>query len=400
MTGPRLVGLVARREMRERSRSRAFRISVIVMIVVVLAVIIVPALIAGGSKTRDVGITGATPAALPAAVRAQGEVVGINPRIHRYDSRSTAERAVRSGDVDVVIVDARRLEWRGEPDEQLRAVITGAVQLVAVRERAAAAGVGAGTLAAILAPVPVANVQLGQVLGRSRDDQTVALVMTIVLLMAISTYGGLVLTGVVEEKATRVVEVLLARIPARTLLAGKILGIGLLGFAQLALTALLALVATATVNSVDLPAARGAVLAWAVVWFVLGYSLYATVFGAIGSLASRTEDAQSVAGPVTIVLMASYFASFASIGSPTSWWARLFSYFPATAPLTMPNRIAMSAPAWWEPLLAVALTLASIAALVRLGGRVYSGAVLHAGPTVKLRAAWRGSPVGLDQARS
>ena len=84
------------------------------------------------------------------------------------------------------------------------------------------------------------------------------------------------------------------------------------------MTALAALVAVTTVNSIDLPAVRGAVLAWAVVWFVLGYALYATVFGALGSLASRAEDAQSVAGPVMVVLVVGYFVSFAMIGSPRS----------------------------------------------------------------------------------
>jgi ABC-2 type transport system permease protein len=133
------------------------------------------------------------------------------------------------------------------------------------------------------------------------------------------------------------------------------------------------------------------VLAWAVAWFLLGFALYATVYGALGSLASRTEDAQSVAGPVTIVLIAGYFTSFAAIGSPDALWARLVSYFPATAPMAMPNRIAMGAVSWWEPLLAVSLTLAAIAGLVVFAGRVYAGAILHGGPTLKLRAAWRGT---------
>ena len=218
--------------------------------------------------------------------------------------------------------------------------------------------------------------------------------MTVLLFMAISTYGAMVMSGVVEEKSSRVVEVLLARMPARNLLAGKISGIGLLGLGQIALTVLVALVALTVVDSVDIPAARGAVLAWVVVWFVLGYSLYATVFGALGALASRPEDTQSAAGPVTVVLVAGYFVSFAAIGSPDTAWAKLVSFVPATAPLAMPNRIAMGAAAWWEPLLAVALTLAAIAGLVVFGGRVYSGGILHSGPTLTLRAAWRGADPG------
>jgi ABC-2 type transport system permease protein len=115
------------------------------------------------------------------------------------------------------------------------------------------------------------------------------------------------------------------------------------------------------------------------------------VYGALGSLASRTEDAQSVAGPVTVVLLAAYFASFAAIGRPYSGAAKLASFFPATAPMAMPNRIAMGATAWWEPVLAAALALAAIVGLVQFGGRVYAGAILHTGPKLKLRDAWRGT---------
>jgi ABC-2 type transport system permease protein len=225
------------------------------------------------------------------------------------------------------------------------------------------------------------------------------MLMTIVLFVAISTYGNLVLSGVVEEKSSRVVEVLLARMPARNLLAGKVAGIGLLGLAQFAVTALVAVVAMVIVDSVDVPAARGTVLAWVVAWFVLGYALYAVVYGVLGSLASRTEDAQSVAGPVIAVLIAGYFVSFAAVGDPDSTLAVVASFLPPTAPLAMPNRIAMGATAWWEPAIAVALTLAAIAALVRLGGRVYAGAILHSGPTLRLRDAWQATGTQVPRSR-
>ena len=313
-------------------------------------------------------------------------------RVHRYDDVAAGEEAVRDEDVDVLVVDAQQLKWRGEADERLRAVVTGAIQLVAVQERAAAAGIDPDELLALVAPVPVENEELGIAAGRGPDDEAAAAVMSILLLVAIITYGNLVLTGVVEEKASRVVEVLLARMPARNLLAGKVAGIGLLGFGQFAVTALAALVATLVVDSVDLPAVSGGVLAWVVVWFVLGYALYAMAYGALGSLASRTEDASSVAGPVSYVLLAGYWASYIAVANdPDGGWSQLVSLFPATAPFAMPGRIALGATAWWEPVLAAAITLAAIAGLVVFAGRVYTGAILHTGPTLKLRDAWRGT---------
>jgi ABC-2 type transport system permease protein len=133
------------------------------------------------------------------------------------------------------------------------------------------------------------------------------------------------------------------------------------------------------------------VLAWALVWFVLGYTLYATVYGALGSLGSRVEDAQAVAGPVMVVMAVAYFASFATVGKPDSTAARALSYFPLTAPMAMPGRIAMGAAAWWEPVVAAVLTLAAIAGLVVLAGRVYPRAILHSGPALSLRDVWRNS---------
>jgi ABC-2 type transport system permease protein len=179
--------------------------------------------------------------------------------------------------------------------------------------------------------------------------------------------------------------------PARNLLAGKITGIGLLGLGQVVATALVALAAGAIVDSIEIPALDVGVVTWAVIWFLLGYALYATVYGTLGSLASRTEDASSVTGPVTVVLILAFLVSFATIGSLETTWARVVALFPLTAPLAMPNRIAMGAATWWEPIVAAVLTVATIGGLVVLGGRIYTRAILHTGSTLSLGDAWRGA---------
>jgi ABC-2 type transport system permease protein len=115
------------------------------------------------------------------------------------------------------------------------------------------------------------------------------------------------------------------------------------------------------------------------------------VYGALGSLGSRVEDAQAVAGPVLVVMTVAYFASFVTIGQPDSATAKALSYFPLTAPMAMPGRIAMGAAAWWEPAVAAVVTLAAIAGLVVLAGRVYTRAILHSGPSLSLRDIWRDS---------
>jgi ABC-2 type transport system permease protein len=391
MKGVRQGWLVTRREIRERARSRAFLASVALMVVAVAASLIIPALFKPGGGTRNIGLIGPEPPGLAAAIQAQAHTAGITTRVHRYASLAAGEQAVRQGQLNVLVADARRLEFQGRADPQLKVSVTGAIQVAVVRERAAAAGIRPEVAAGLFAPVPVTTIELGHVAGRGPADELAVTVMTGVLLLCISMFGSMVLTGVLEEKSSRVVEVLLARVPARALLAGKIAGIGLLGLAQIGITALAALVAVSAVGSIDVPAIRGAVLAWAVAWFVLGYALYATMFGALGSLGSRAEDAQAVAGPATVALMVAFVASFFMIAQPASAAAKTISYFPLTAPFAMPGRIAMGAAAWWEPVLAAALTLATIIGLVRLAGRLYTGALLHSGPALSLKDAWRGT---------
>ena len=389
MTSLQQIGLVAARELRERSRSRAFLASIVVMIVLVVATIAGPALLDSGPDIKRIGLAGEFPRGLPTTIEAQGDAADIEIDIRQYGLLQ-GEAAVRDGDIDVLIVNGSRLEWQRRIDDQVRAVTSSAIQSLAVAERAVAAGIDPTTLDHLMNPVPITDVELGEVAGRTPDDETAALVMMGLLFFALSTYGTMVLSGVVEEKSSRVVEVLLARIPARALLAGKIIGIGSLGLVQFGATALAALIAISFVESFDIPAVRNDVLVWLVVWFVIGYAFYATVFGALGSLASRTEDTQTVAGPITVLMITAFFASFATVGSPDTVWARVISFLPPTAPLAMPARMAMSDPGWWEPILAAAIAVCSIIGLVRVGGRVYTNAILHSGPALKLRDAWRG----------
>ena len=380
---------VARREMRERSRSRGFRIGFVLMLVVVVAMVVLPGILETADTTKNIGVAGTTSPMVDRAMTDRGTSGEITVHHVRFDSVAAGEEALRDEEVDVLVVDGRRLEWRGEADAELQALVIGAIQVATVQQRAAAAGVDPVTATRILSPVPVDNVQVGAVSGRTADDDAAVALMTVALLAAIVIYGNLVLTGVVEEKSSRVVEVLLARIPARALLGGKVVGIGLLGLGQLAVTAAAALVALMVVDSVDLPAVTGGVLAWVLVWFVLGYALYAMLYGALGSLASRTEDAQAVAGPIGYVLVAGYWASFMAVGADADGpWARILSLFPATAPLAMPGRIALGATQWWEPPVAVLLTLGAIAGLVSFAGRVYGNAVLRTGAVLHLRDAW------------
>jgi len=131
--------------------------------------------------------------------------------------------------------------------------------------------------------------------------------------------------------------------------------------------------------------------ALALVWFVVGYAFYASAFACAASLVPRQEELQSVLTPLTLLLLISFFVSFAVIDNPGGTLATVVSFIPFAAPITMPPRIALGEASAVEVIAAFTITLASAAALVPLAARIYSGAVLRTGAAIKLRDAWRGA---------
>ena len=194
----------------------------------------------------------------------------------------------------------------------------------------------------------------------------------------------------VEEKSSRVAEVLLSRVPPPSLLGGKIAGIGLAGLAQFAAVAAAAVGTLLITRPSGLPPGTYAAIPMLVVWFVLGYAFYSVLYGSLGSLASRTEDAQAAAGPIIALLAGIYIAAVVAIGNPGAGWVTLLSLLPPTAPIMMPLRTSLVNVPAWQVIIAVILTIAAIYGLFRIGARLYRNAILHTGARLHLREAWRG----------
>jgi ABC-2 type transport system permease protein len=223
------------------------------------------------------------------------------------------------------------------------------------------------------------------------DDaaSSVAYFGALLLFMSLAFYGQWVISGVVEEKNNRVVEVILSAVPARHLLAGKVIGIGSLGFAQLALTVGLAAGLLAA-GVFDAPAELGGDMALVIPWFVLGFAVYAVAYAVAGALASSQQNAETAGQPVTYALIGVFFAGYATLASnPEGPLASLLTVFPLSAPLVLPARSALVGVPLWQHALAVVLVLVTIYALVRFAGRVYAHGLLSGGSRLGVRAAWR-----------
>jgi ABC-2 type transport system permease protein len=197
---------------------------------------------------------------------------------------------------------------------------------------------------------------------------------------------------VVEEKTSRVVEVLMGALRPWQLLLGKVSGILVLAIGQLAVGVGATAVAMVAVGTADLPDVGLEVGVAALVYAVLGLMLYSFVFAAAGSMVSRQEDAQSVTLPITLTLVAVYMLSLTVVvNNPDGTFARVLAIVPFSSPLAMTPRIAAGDPPAWEIALSIVLLLITIPAVVNLAGRIYSGAILRTGPRIGLRDAWRSS---------
>jgi ABC-2 type transport system permease protein len=391
VTGTRRAWLVARREWNQRVRSPAFRISTLLSAAIVVAIILVPQAYGGGViPTRTVGLVGASSSQLPDILRAAGRQLHVTVDARVFTDEAAGQDALRSGDVDVLLVDQRTLLWKAEPDDTLRAVVTTAVGAVERQQTIDDLGLTPGEAQQLLQQPELASSSLEPFTKERSARIALAIIGLALLFTAISVYGSFLLVGVVEEKSSRVVEVVLSRVRTTELLAGKIAGIGLVGLAQFTAVAVAGLAALAISKGSETPQTTPGTIGWIVFWFVLGYGFYAVLYATAGSLVSRQEEAQSMTFPIAGIMLVGYFFAFGAAQSPHGVGALIGSFIPATAPMVMTVRMANGGVPWWEIALSVALMVATIYGMVRLAGRIYAGAVLRIGRRVKLKEAWRG----------
>jgi ABC-2 type transport system permease protein len=318
------------------------------------------------------------------ALEAQGESLGTDVSVVGYDDEGTARRAVEDGDVDAALLSpsGAQPELLVEKDGgAAETLVQGAVQGMAVTQQLADAGVQ------LESPPQVDVVALDPDADADTEAAVVALVGVVVLYSLLILFGQFVAQGVVEEKSSRVVELLLATMRPWQLLAGKILGLGLLGLGQMLVIAVIGVAGALAFDVVDLPGRLIGTVVTVVAWFVLGYAFYASVFAAAASLVSRQEDLASVITPASLLLVVGFVISIQAAQDPTGTLSTVTSFVPGLSPLVMPVRQAAGGAEWWEVVVSVVLMLVAIAAIVRVGGRIYSGALLRTGGKVKLREA-------------
>ena len=380
---PRNVRLIAINEIRQRLRSKAFRIGFLVMAAMIAAGAALPGILSKDPKqqTRRLAVIGAD---VPDIVRPL-LIVKFEP----VANRAKGVERVKSGKV-VGLVTPTELIVRSRIDFEIDQLVQELHVSRVFEERAKANGVAEAQTEALLQPISPLTIKT-----IDKDDEVdsnavaLASVAQALLLLGISLFGTTVLNGVLQEKASRVVEVVLATVTTRQLLAGKLLGIGAFAVAQVLVLAALGLALAKTVSGANLPTSTTPTVLTFVGCFLFGFAFYSALFAAAGALASRIEDAQSVATPVSLLLTAAYGIATVVSMSPNTLLAKVTTYVPPAAPSVIIARVASGRIEWWEIALAALVMVLSIVLVVRFAARVYSGAALRIGAKVNLRDALR-----------
>ncbi|MDQ3053848.1 MAG: ABC transporter permease [Actinomycetota bacterium] len=382
MTSSHIVGLVARREILTRLKDKGFIVSSIFIIVLIMGSVVFQVLIQSGASSVSVGITDG-PQDFSTAIEEQADVLGLDAEVTEYDDESAAREAVQSEEIDAAVVDGNSVLVNESLDDALGAAISGAINGLTLAQRLTDEGVNPD----ILQPVSLEVMSLQPAADAADEKGLVAFVSILLLYTLLIFFGQFIAQGVVEEKASRVIEVLLAAVKPWQLLAGKIIGLGVLAFAQLLIICAAGLGGAIAFDVITVPGAAIATVVQVLGWFVLGFTLVAALFAVCGALVSRQEDLQTVLLPMTLILVAALVLAITAGQNPNGTLAKVTSFVPALSTMVMPVRVATGSVAWWEIVLTVVLMLATIVAVVRIGGRIYSGALLGKGGRVKVRDA-------------
>ncbi len=378
----RAVRLVAMREILERGRSRGYVLSLAFTLLLLVGGFVLPQLLLADQATR-LALVEQVPAGLETAVQAGAAAYDLDLVISSVPDRAAAVAALEEGTINAALAVPADLSAPGElivlerASDPLQAVAAAAV--VALR---------AADQAPLLVPPTITALQ------PPTEEDITALIFAnagiILMFIGIFSYGTWVLTGVVEEKQSRVVEVVLSTVRPRDLLVGKVIGIGLLALAQIVILVAAGLAAAQLSGRMTLPPTTAGAVVQLLVWFILGFALYSTAMGFLGSLASRVEEASNASMPVTMTATACYLASILLVTQdPDGVLAMAMTFFPPAAPMVVPLRAALGAIEPWETALSIALMLAAIWVMFVVGARVYAGAILQTGSRIRIRDAWR-----------
>ncbi len=387
-----MIWTIAARELQTRGRSKGFLVITGLLFAAVIGGALAISLLGGGDDPREVTI-GVTGDGLDYVEALQVGSPEIDPTVETLGA--DAEQALDEGDIEVLF-DGSSLTWRRNPSLTLDTYIRGVAQEVQLTQRAAALDLGREELSQLFAPVEIEELRLD---GNDEDSGVrfaTAAASGFATFMLLQVWGSFIMMGVIEEKSSKVIEILLSHVKPSTLLSGKILGLGILALAQMMVVVAGLVLGLSLVDDIEIPASVWGTVPLLVVTFLLGFGFYATAYAAIGSMVSRQEDATSAQLPAMLPLLAGYAIAASSLENPDNLAAVIGMFVPFTAPVLLPFRTAMTDVPLWQVVLSLAILAGSIVVMVKIAGRIYRYSLLRSGTRVSFVEAWRNrNQVGL-----
>jgi ABC-2 type transport system permease protein len=387
VTAPRqssweVVRLVVAREFFTRVRERAFRTSTLVILLILGAVIVLPNL--AGLTRFTVGVVGDDARQVVESAKAQAELAKITVNVRQLPDDATARAQAGRGDIAAAVTSDGTILTRQYVPDQLKPFLLGAVQDAALQKKLRGANVDPNLLA--IPPPNVVSIRPDSESAQQRRN--LAFIGIMVLFGQLFGFGTQVAMGVVEEKSSRVVEVVLSAIRPVQLLVGKVIGIGLVGLLQLGIVGAVGAVVANRYGMLDLTTGNLATFGQIGVWFLLGFAFLGALFAGVGATVSRQEDLQQAMAPLATINFASVFLGIYASQHPTTVLTTVLSYVPPFSPIVMTPRWAGGGVPTWQVLLSMGIMVVSTVVVARVAARLYQGAVLQLGARLALRDAF------------
>jgi len=383
------IWMITRRELRLQLRSKGFAISLVCTVALVAAMVSAPKLISM-DESYNVGLVGSGSAALSEPMEQLAEQSGIEISLTRPDDEAAARTAIEEGDVDAAVVDGREILGDGEIHSELSGLLQGAHQTTEFDKRLAEAGLTDDQLASLLdiEPLPEASATATSEHAGAKEGLAFIIMLSLLFLFMTTTVG--LAYGVVEEKGSRIVEILLVAVKPWQLLTGKLLAFGVIGAIQLAAFAVSGLgTAKAIGVTEDLPPGMVGVVGATFAGYILGYLCFGAMAAALGSLVSRQEETNGALTPMTLATVLSYLGAYIAYSQPDTALGNVLTVLPPVSSIALPVQVATGSASSTQIALACALLLGLVVVVVATGARIYERSVLRTGPRVTLREAIR-----------
>src|SRR5690625_511517 len=390
-----------------RLKSKAFIITNIIMLILIIGLVNIQSImdVLGGKEKTEIIVLDTSDVYF-SELKTNVEAASENMTLTAYDkSESEGQQAVQDEQYSALLtID---LDENSNPEatyyannianEGEQQIINDQLQQIKVGFAMEAADIDADILNSIYEPLSFDAVSLdeqaktGEELNQAR---VIVMIMVIAMYLVVIVYGTMIINDVATEKSSRVMELIISSVPAVTHLFAKIIGIALLGLTQIGIV-ILATYGLITIQKealigglldeiglLDIPLS---LIGFGLLFFLLGYILYATIAAMLGSLVSRTEDAQQLIMPLIFLVMIGYFIAIFGLSTPDIGLVTVSSYIPFFSPMLMLLRIGMLEVPLWEVIISTLILIGTIGILSILAARVYRGGVLMFGSSNSLK---------------